>query len=840
MDRYRECERVLKVAAAQQCKEQGNLIKQDFATIAVSVSNRIAPVRDARELIRRFFPQGGAVDHRVLAQSCDILLDTLSVIERRARRAPIEKLTRGYEKRTLSDVAGLVRGRKFQEGDIRLSLCHLLGNADVGNASRGDGACIFNEFDDGFYELNVVGSRDVAEPSSRGQRTSDLTEALDVYTKSVKSRYVSQGLTILSDDGDARRKGAGDAHAEVDSPAPPKNTNIQRLFGVSGQMVPETAANVFEPYYEPVTPLPASKRENGVTHYVGGMYPPLHTYYAKSSADREGRFAILSQNSLRRVSCERQPQLADRLLKQSKNFKGAATPFALLARAKEGSSYTKDMVLINESALRSQATPAPAPVEYVAIIGKGVIRTFKCTTYTARIQPNIKVQQRKICSSLFTLEVEREKMLSKMLLKLLRYEYAWRSLASQWRSHIDAIAKAISNLEWGCLWRDWNFFTGGLVTEIDREHISQRLRTFRQHEMPEAATALRNVCYEFVEHLNTVKQKYVRGEIDVVEVGPQLVDWYRTKVLDAFKLCYSDVRNSIYTDLKSINNKGFPQMVAAILETKHTADESTGGDTPKMTVQLRDAGEVLQMRLELLPKHKADATDALTLTSIEDMVSKGLLEHHSWSAEPFWGLLTSSQNSDTNAKQLNLTYTAVDVCKKCSDGYKNGTFSFEKAKTAKALAVLNALVTLLKNSEKCFTGTRMLQDFLGTPYRVPEELATWAMGLFYERNAANEFFLNAKGLQKLMCHALWLCIYLAGGKFTYNFAMLRNGDFKLKRKLQSIFDICAPIAGLVSNTASKSTVYTIELPLRGIPKATTTAFSGLMGAVSSYRKRPRR
>lgn len=102
----------------------------------------------------------------------------------------------------------------------------------------------------------------------------------------------------------------------------------------------------------------------------------------------------------------------------------------------------------------------------------------------------------------------------------------------------------------------------------------------------------------------------------------------------------------------------------------------------------------------------------------------------------------------------------------------------------------------------------------------------------------NDYILNVKGYQKLTCYVMWLCIYLAAGKHTYNFATLRNVDLKTNRKIHAIFDKCVPIAGLVSKAAGRSNIYTLELPLGGI--STPSSFKGLVGTIAGYGKRQRR
>ncbi|ORM41998.1 uncharacterized protein BXIN_1041 [Babesia sp. Xinjiang] len=273
--------------------------------------------------------------------------------------------------------------------------------------------------------------------------------------------------------------------------------------------------------------------------------------------------------------------------------------------------------------------------------------------------------------------------------------------------------QTISNIQWGCLWQDWNFFPGDVITEVDTQHLAQRLSEFGEQEIDDLIRSLRNACYKFTDQVNTYKQKYYEGEMQAVDIVTQLLSIYTNDVLEPLTRCYSVIRNRIYMDIKHLGNKRFPQMIADILESGYSDDNVTGSDRPKPTVQFRDAAELLQQRVELLPKHKSDATDLSTLTSLDDIIGKSLMDHPGLSGEPFFASFTSTKLLDVSSTQLKLTSTAMDLYKKCFEGYKKGIFTVEKSKSAKSLVVLNILVTLIKNHEKQFTKGRNFRGFLG-------------------------------------------------------------------------------------------------------------------------------
>ncbi|CDR94299.1 hypothetical protein, conserved [Babesia bigemina] len=838
MDRHKECERVLKTAAVQQCKERGNLIRQDFVTIATVTAEDVLPVNDAGEFVRQIISDNAAVDKAVLRGACSILLDTLALIKHKKEQSSSNDNTAFDNKSTLAFVSGAIKGQPFQENSVSANLCHIVDrNGNSCFEDRDDGA-VFNDFDDGFYELNVL-QDDVVESSSDASASDDDQEVMNTYITSYRNRYGNQALTVLSDNGSTKKTHQGgiliDETAKI-----PRNLHMQQLFGVTGQTHADIVSNAFEPYYDHGIVSNPSTRENGVTHYVGGMYPPLHTYYSKDDKGRTSAVGLVSQNCLRRTFSPKKQNFADRLLQQSKQNKSGAMPFALLARDAERGNNGKDALLINETVIRHHASPIAAPIEHVAFIGKDKIRTFKCNIYTARILPNMVAQQQEVCSSLFTSEVSQGRMLSRMVQKLMRYEYVNSGTAAMWRGSTDAIAKAISNIEWGCLWQDWNYFSGGLLTEIDMQRIKQHLMLLTERGITDKTTILRNVCSEFAAHLSKTKEANVQGASNVTETMQQIVSKYIAEVLAAFDERYCDLRNIIYMDLRSINNRGFQQTVTSILESKGIDDGLKAGSHIKESVVYVDREIETKMRLELLPTHRAEAADLLSLTSVDEIVGEDIMQNPDLSGEPFLNMLSLPQHPAANARQLNITSTALDLCKKCFEGYKNGSFCLEKNKTAKGLTVLNSLVTLLKNYEKPFSGARNLRDFLGAAHWVPDEIATWILSAFYERAPSNDYIINSKGLQKLMCYILWLSIYLAGGSYTYNFTALKNVDLKTKRRLYPIFDKCVHIAGLVATSAAKSTAYTIELPLKCIPKTNTSAFGGLTNSITSYGKRSRR
>ncbi|GFE54031.1 elongation factor P [Babesia ovis] len=813
MDRYKGSERALKIAAAQQCKDNGTVIKQDFVAIATSASTNITPVNNAAEVVRHCFLERAAADRHVLRTGFDILLDTVELIERITEQKVTNNGHQNDKRKSLNKVAELAKGHQFKETSKSVILCHISGDTHVyAGASDGDSG-IINELGDSFYDLNIVERRPTVESSRVSSANSNVKETLDAYTSTANNRYVAQGFTILSDDSNHRNKGGSETSNSEDTAAP-KNLNLQALCAMSGQPLLVGCENPFEAYYENFNQTSALNKENNVTHYVGGMYPPFHTYYSKGGAGKENVMPMISQNFLRRIHCEQGPKLADNLLKQCKE----GEPFAFVAKTLSNEHTAKDVVFINESALRFQVSPATSPIEHIAFIGKKP-KVYKCTTYTARVHPNMSIHQRRLCYSLLTSDVEQGKLVSKLLLKLMRYEYALKNAASEWRSHNEEISKAISNIQWGCLWQNWNFFSGDLITEADLQQLPEKLKQLEEEDVDESLTTLRSVCRQFIETVNMEIKKYERGELQVVDLVSKIVSMYTNDVVAAFETCYEEIRNHVYLDLRA-NSKTFPQMLANILDSSHAGNRITNVDTHNAPIEYKDPSEILQLRAELLPKHQPDAIDPSTLTSLDDIIGKGLMEHPGLSGEPFMGYFTANQVLDMNTKQSYITSTAVDLYKKCADYHKKNKFALDKSKSAKALVVLNSLITLLKNNEKRFGRAKDLRDFLSVSNNIPETFATWTLGLFYERNATDEFFINAKGLQKLMCYVLWLCIYLVGGKYSYNFATLLNVDLKSKRMLHTVFQKCIPIAGLVSSGATKSSIYTIEVPL---PKISQTA-----------------
>lgn len=839
MDRYKECERMLKVAVGQQCKDNGNLIKQDFGLISRTVTGQPRTTEDVGEFIRRCFSYQGAADVKNLKRSCGILMDTVEYLtQREDSKAERDKRELVDKDNYLSNLKKLMKGRRIEEGDTIVNICHISDNISSGEAQSNGKSNIFQDFEDGFYGLEIVRSHETAEELRSAAADDDTRGAIEDYTNGSKSRYVGQGITILSEDADHRNTEDSSADTSDDEPIP-KNLNMRKIFGMFGQSQLQVIESPFDAYYESDEKVGHTSKEDVPTHHIGSLHPPLHTYYTKGDKRKETIFNIASKNCLRKLYRKKEPKFVEKLRKHQEMDVEGSSHFALLAKGTRGQNRSKDMLLMNETALRSNTSPDKSPVEYIAFIGERSIRTFKCHSFGAYIYPNMESQQTEMCSSVFSSEVEQEKLRSRMLLKLLRYEFAWRNAPSQWRANNDAITKAISNIEWGCMWQDWNFFIGGLVTELDVQNILQRLKMFKSQEMNEAATALREMCDEFQDRLNVLQSTEPNDSSEISTALTGLLNEYRNKVLDAFGKCYSGIRSNIYTDLKPLHSKGFPPLLPATTVSGDSESEVQQGSTIAQSVEYVSEEEVLQMRQELLPIHNKDALDMASLTSLEDIMEPRLMGHSSFLGEPFLDLLQNPQNFEIKARKFNITGTAMDLYKKCSEAFRCKNIGVDKATIAKGLTVLNALVILLKHSERVFTNSKALQDSFGASFRIPAELATWIVSLFYDRNGAGDLFLNAKGYQKLICYIMWLCFYLPGGNDSYNFATLRNVDLKAQRKVHAIFDKCVPIAGLRKNT-TKSSVYTIGLPLGGIPKTTTSSFKGLVGAISTFGKRARR
>ncbi|ORM41999.1 uncharacterized protein BXIN_1042 [Babesia sp. Xinjiang] len=373
MDRYKSCERALKIAAAQQCKQHGNVIKQDFAAIAVKAASQVTPVKDTREHVKECFSRRAAVDTQVLKTGCDILLDTLELIERITSPVANDDSRDSAENVSLATIARLAKARQFQQEDATVSLCkylifffetlligHISGNTAANVTSRNVERSIFNDLGDSFYDLNVVENRNIVESSGTSMASRDVQEAISAYTATAKSHYVGQVFTVLPDDSGDSTKATKEPSVQKDHGMVSKNLNIQRICGASGHIECELGLNPFEQYYDLFNPPRCYQKKNNVTHYVGGMYPPLHTYYSKDNASREDTFTIVSQNCLRRVSCKRVPKLADHLQKQTQRCV-SDIPFAFLGKTTAGGHHAKDLVFINESTLRRHASPAMAP-----------------------------------------------------------------------------------------------------------------------------------------------------------------------------------------------------------------------------------------------------------------------------------------------------------------------------------------------------------------------------------------------------------------------------------------------------------------------------------------------
>lgn len=123
MDRYKECERFLKVAVAQQCKERGSLIKQDFAAVGKTTTGKISQIADASELIRQCFSMRGTADYQVLRKGCDILIDTLNFADHGNETEGSDERQTIRKDRSLAEISKLLKECVFDESDLSVCVC---------------------------------------------------------------------------------------------------------------------------------------------------------------------------------------------------------------------------------------------------------------------------------------------------------------------------------------------------------------------------------------------------------------------------------------------------------------------------------------------------------------------------------------------------------------------------------------------------------------------------------------------------------------------------------------------------------------------------------------------
>eukprot|EP00371_Babesia_bovis_P002120 XP_001610767.1 hypothetical protein [Babesia bovis T2Bo] len=358
MDRYRATERTLKLAATHSCKVNGAIIKDDFVNIATRAASEGVTLKGTKELVKECFLEKATSDTNTLQNGCNLLIDTLALLEGLSNPKTVREDYKSNTKTSLATIAKCAKGCQFKQSDKTVVLCNISDiNAFISINGKTD--LCSNEHSDGFYNLNILESRRVGETSRVSSVNNNVLETLEAYTGGTKNLSFGQGFTILSEKNIIDNADTSDIIKDDDESFLLKNVNVTQLLPGSHQTVIKSVYNPFEPYYEDLKEVYACSRDNGVTTYVGGMYPPLHTYYTKHTGRKHIISPIVSQNCIRQVWCEPRSTLANSLLKSSKKSKNKL-PFAFVVPGQVEDNYI-DIVFINVSTIRSHSSASLSP-----------------------------------------------------------------------------------------------------------------------------------------------------------------------------------------------------------------------------------------------------------------------------------------------------------------------------------------------------------------------------------------------------------------------------------------------------------------------------------------------
>ncbi|EKX74074.1 hypothetical protein BEWA_041120 [Theileria equi strain WA] len=789
MDRYKRCENILTHGFEVQCNQNYLRLEDNFRDVASVSKSSSNSVPNLTGLLDKHNGLPSKIDERVINTLSRCLLHCCSFFDGNGRLDSSPIGTNG-RKVGLSNVIDLLKHRNVTVFDdiaclclffLLDMICHLVGHLTRSQELlfNKDSSSRFNQFTDGYYELNAVPSGPPVGSQMYDSHSAG-NEMIHNFLKNVRGYLKVEANSYLLKDVKSFDKVV--ASPASDEGEKFKNIQIQHLLGAPLMDIENLGYNYFDPYYNY-----NNVRQKGkelVHDRVGAMYSPLNPRLP----DEGTTFRIdTGSRSLRQIY---RPPKGGTEGDFSKKF--GKIPVALFAR---NPNFSSEVVLLNDSAIRQSSSDTPA--EYIVSISNTGIKIYNCALFSANIRSNPREKQNTLRKSFYINEIVRNNMLDRLTLKLLRFETARTDSATKWRSNIDAINKYLSSLSWGCLWQNWHFFRSSLVPETTFLEAVEDFDKLLSDD--DGVSKLRLLCFEFI---SGIKSDYASGITNISDFVKNLVSNYSNTIISGFDDEFSKLR------IKLANELGASTQTEPKVSKKSSANTA---HQDSLEPQKVNDENVQSMRDEHLPKYFSFAKDPYELTSLDKIIDCGLLDSSDFSGEPF--LSCMQDTTLITSKLRRSSKTAVNVCKICAMSLKKTDSGETSERIARCIKILDIFVVLLQKSSKQFKNSNDLNTFISTYHRVPFELSIWILGQFYVRKGNSEFILNSTGCKKLMCHLMWLCIYTCNSEWSYDFSTLLNIDFRGMMSLNLLFDSCVELTSLVQTGGKKSRSYRLEVPL---------------------------
>eukprot|EP00375_Theileria_parva_P003767 XP_766453.1 hypothetical protein [Theileria parva strain Muguga] len=402
--------------------------------------------------------------------------------------------------------------------------------------------------------------------------------------------------------------------------------------------------------------------------------------------------------------------------------------------------------------------------------------------------------QKSCIRKFFASEVVRLNLVNKVILKLKRHQNARAFTAKDMKKHADQINKMISGITLGCLWDDWNFYGGGIVTETQNEELSGNPKLYLDSLENNELVLL---CRSFIDSLDVSGRNLDTFE-DIFAVISEIVNSYRTLVMKNFNEDYLKIMKQSFLELKT---KSAPSDIALLTPD---LSELSVSSTSSMDKESDVESELNSQREQVLPTFNRFAKTPEELTDLNKLVSFLLADDtESFIREPFTDLSTIT-------KIKNVSKTVINCSKSINKRSKNPNLK-DTDVVLSALKILDLLIFLLQKSSKSFNSAKDLHSFItNAKYGVEYSFVSSMFTYFYERS--NESYsVKVLGSRRLMCYVIWLCVYLSP-KYTFDFSFLLNFDLK-NVSYSILFSSCIDLTSITPAGRTNKNLYKLTTPL---------------------------
>lgn len=253
----------------------------------------------------------------------------------------------------------------------------------------------------------------------------------------------------------------------------------------------------------------------------------------------------------------------------------------------------------------------------------------------------------------------------------------------------------ISGITLGCLWDDWNFYGGGIVTETQNEELSGNPKLYLDSLENNELVLL---CRSFIDSLDVSGRNLDTFE-DIFAVISEIVNSYRTLVMKNFNEDYLKIMKQSFLELKT---KSAPSDIALLTPD---LSELSVSSTSSMDKESDVESELNSQREQVLPTFNRFAKTPEELTDLNKLVSFLLADDtESFIREPFTDLSTIT-------KIKNVSKTVINCSKSINKRSKNPNLK-DTDVVLSALKILDLLIFLLQKSSKSFNSAKDLHSFI--------------------------------------------------------------------------------------------------------------------------------